>query len=296
MDANLSQGRGEKSMRINSNVMALQALHALNKNQSLMQKAMTRLTTGLRINSAADDPSGLAISERMRAQIRGLKQAQNNVKDAVSLLQTGEGALQQTTDILHRMRELVIKAQNTGVLSESDRTAIDVELSSLRDEIDRISATTTFNSKKLLDGSCGTDSPLEFQIGPTSESCDRISIEINDMSSKGLSNIEGTKLSIDISTPKAMDETLKGIDYAISKVTIQRTTLGAVENRLSYTMNNLETTETNLTEAESRIRDADMAEEMLNYTKYAMLSQVAMAMLAQANKQNESILKLLESM
>jgi len=283
-------------MRINSNVMALNALNALNRNQSLMEKAMARLSSGLRINSAADDPSGLAISERMRAQIRGLKQAQNNVQDAVSFLQTGEGALQQTTDILHRMRELVIKAQNTGVLSDSDRNSIETELSALRDEIDRIAATTTFNGKNILNGSLGKDSPAEFQIGATTEACDRISVEIEDMSSKGLSEIEDAKLSIDISSPKTMNETLKGIDAALDKVNLQRTKLGAVQNRLEYTMENLETTETNLTAAESRIRDADMAEEMLNYTKYAILSQVAMAMLVQANKQKESILQLLKNL
>jgi len=283
-------------MRINSNVMALQALNALNKNQSLMQKAMARLSSGLRINSAADDPAGLAISERMRAQIRGLKQAQNNVQDAVSFLQTGEGALQQTTDVLHRMRELVIKAQNTGVLSESDRDAIEIELSSLRDEIDRIAATTTFNTKNILNGTCGKNSPAEFQIGPSTEACDRISVEIEDMSSEGLSEVDGAKLSIDISSPSEMNKTLKGIDSALDKVNLQRTKLGAVQNRLEFTMENLETTELNLTEAESRIRDADMAEEMLNYTKYAILSQVAMAMLAQSNKQNAAILQLLQSM
>ncbi|MBP3284058.1 MAG: flagellin [Clostridia bacterium] len=283
-------------MRINSNVMALNALNALRKNQSYMEKSMKRLASGLRINSAADDPVGLAISERMRAQIRGLRQAQSNVQDAVSFLQTGEGALEQSTDILQRMRELVIKAQNTGVLSESDRSAIEVELSSLRDEIDRIAATTTFNTKNILDGSCGKDSPAVFQVGASTNDCDRISVEINDMSSKGLSDTEGARFSIDISSPSAMNETLKGIDSALSKVTLQRTTLGAVQNRLDYTMNNLETTEENLTAAESRIRDVDMAEEMMNYTKYAMLSQVAMTMLAQANKQNESILQLLQSL
>lgn len=283
-------------MRINSNVMALSALNALNRNQSLMQKAMARLSSGLRINSAADDPSGLAISERMRAQIRGLKQAQNNVQDAVSFLQTGEGALQQTTDILHRMRELVIKAQNTGVLTDNDRVSIATELDSLRDEIDRIAKTTTFNGKNILNGSLGKDSPAEFQIGASTEACDRISVEIEDMSSNGLVKVTGTRLSIDISSPTEMNKTLKGIDDAIDIVNLQRTKMGAVQNRLEYTMANLETTEENLTAAESRIRDADIAEEMMNYTKYAILSQVAMAMLAQANKQKESILQLLKSL
>ncbi len=282
-------------MRMNSMAMYSSALSALRTNQANMEKAMKRLSTGLRINSAADDPSGLAISERMRSQIRGLKQAQNNVQDACSMLQTGEGALQQTTDILHRMKELVIKAQNTGVLSESDRTAIDTELAMLRDEIDRIAKTTRFNSKNLLDGSLNADNPAIFQIGASSSEYDQISVTIDDMSSVGLSQDDG-RFSIDVSTRSAADQTLKNIEYALDKVTLQRTTLGATQNRLEYTMNNLATTEENLTAAESRIRDADMAEEIINYTKSAMLSQVAMAMLAQAQKQSQSILKLLESL
>lgn len=282
-------------MRMNSMSMYSSALSALRTNQANMEKAMKRLSTGLRINSAADDPSGLAISERMRSQIRGLKQAQNNVQDACSMLQTGEGALQQTTDILHRMKELTVKAQNSGVLSESDKDAISTELSMLRDEIDRIAKTTTFNGKHLLDGSLSDDNPAIFQIGASSSEYDQLSVTIDDMSSVGLSQEPG-RFSIDISTRDATNQTLKNIEYALSKVTLQRTKLGATQNRLEYTMNNLETTEENLTAAESRIRDADMAEEIINYTKSAMLSQVAMAMLAQAQKQSQSILQLLQTL
>lgn len=282
-------------MRMNSMSMYSSALSALRTNQANMEKAMKRLSTGLRINSAADDPSGLAISERMRSQIRGLKQAQNNVQDACSMLQTGEGALQQTTDILHRMKELTVKAQNSGVLSESDKDAISTELSMLRDEIDRIAKTTTFNGKHLLDGSLSDDNPAIFQIGASSSEYDQLSVTIDDMSSIGLSQEPG-RFSIDISTRDATNQTLKNIEYALSKVTLQRTKLGATQNRLEYTMNNLETTEENLTAAESRIRDADMAEEIINYTKSAMLSQVAMAMLAQAQKQSQSILQLLQTL
>ena len=282
-------------MRINSMSMFSTALNALRKNQSNMEKSMLRLSTGLRINSAADDPSGLAISEKMRAQIRGLKQAQNNVQDAVSMLQTSEGALQQTTDILHRMRELVIKAQNSGVLSESEKNAIASELTTLRDEVDRVAKTTTFNSKNLLDGSLSGDNSATFQIGASASEFDRISVEIKDMSSVGLSK-DGNKFSVDISTQESSNEALKNIDYALEQVNMQRSSLGATQNRLEYTMNNLETTEENLTEAESRIRDADMAEEMVNYMKYAMLSQVAMAMISQAKKHYESVLSLLDSL
>ena len=144
-------------MRINTNIMALNAQNKLTVNQSNVEKSIQRLSSGLRINSAADDAAGLAISEKMRAQVRGLGQAQDNAQDGISLIQTAEGALQQTTDILQRMRELVIKAQNTGVLTENDRTSISSELSTLRDEIDRIATSTTFNSKKLLNGELGNE-------------------------------------------------------------------------------------------------------------------------------------------
>lgn len=282
-------------MRINSMTMFSSALNALKQNESAMEKAMKRLSTGLRISSAADDPSGLAISERMRAQIRGLKQAQNNVQDAVSFLQTGEGALQQTTDILHRMRELTIKAQNTGVLDEDQKNSIAVELASLRDEIDRIAKTTTFNTKNLLDGSLSGENSAVFQIGASSEECDRISVSIEDMSSTGLSTTGG-RFTIDISNYEEANKTLENIDYALEKVTMQRNYMGATQNRLEYTMNNLETTEENLTEAESRIRDVDMAEEILNYTKAAMLSKVAMAMISQAKQHYQSVLSLLDTL
>jgi len=282
-------------MRINSMSMFSSALSALRKNQSAMEKSMQRLSTGLRINSAADDPSGLAISEKMRAQIRGLKQAQNNVQDAVSMLQTGEGALQQTTDILHRMRELVIKAQNSGVLSESEKNSIASELTTLRDEIDRIAKTTTFNSKHLLDGSLSGDNEAIFQIGASTSEFDKISVEIKDMSSIGLSK-DGNKFSVDISTSESSNEALKNIDYALEQVTMQRSSLGATQNRLEYTMNNLETTEENLTAAESRIRDVDMAEEMMNFIKHSMLTKVAMAMISHAKTHYQSVLSLLDSL
>jgi len=283
-------------MRINSNVMAITALNMYKKNVSLMQKSMGRLSSGLRINSAADDPSGLAISEKMRAQIRGLKQASENTEDAINFLSTAEGALQQTTDILQRMRELTIQAQNTGVLSDSSKEAIEMELNELRDEIDRIAYSTTFNTKNLLDGSLNDSNPAIFQIGASSSSYDKISISIGDMSSTGLSQDGTSKFSIDLSDNDAMDETLANIDYAINKVTSERSKIGATQNRLEYTLENLATTEENLTAAESRIRDVDIAEEMLNYTKYAMLAQVSLTMMAQANKQQQMVLQLLQGL
>ena len=283
-------------MRINSNIMAISALNMYKKNVSAMQKSMERLSSGLRINSAADDPSGLAISEKMRAQIRGLKQASENTEDAINFLSTAEGALNQTTSILQRMRELTIKAQNSGVLSDTDKVAIDLEMEQLRDEIDRIAHSTTFNTKNLLDGSLSASNPAVFQIGPNASEYDRIEITIADMSSVGLSKDGTSSFSIDLSTPEAMEKTLENIDYALNKTTSERAKMGAVQNRLEYTLENLATTEENLTAAESRIRDVDIAEEILEYTKSAMLAQVSLAMLSHANQQQSMILQLLQGL
>ncbi len=273
--------------------MALNAQNKLTANQSRVEGSIKKLSSGLRINSAADDAAGLAISEKMRAQIRGLGQAQDNAQDGISLLQTAEGALQQTTDILQRMRELTIKAQNTGVLTADDRTSISSELSTLRDEIDRIATSTTFNGKKLLNGSA---TGLNFKIGANTDTEDTISISISKMDSKGLNSVGGgtEKFTIEIDTAAHADATLNAIDYAISKVSEQRTNIGVLQNRMEYAISNLGTSEENLTAAESRIRDVDMAEEMVSYTKNSILNQAAMAMLAQANQQPQSILSLLQ--
>lgn len=376
-------------MRINTNVMALNAQNKLTSNQSAVESSIKKLSSGLRINGAADDASGLAISEKMRAQIRGLGQAQDNAQDGISLIQTAEGALQQTTDILQRMRELVIKAQNTGVLTDSDRTSISNELSTLRDEIDRISTSTTFNGKKLLDGTMatkldndgvtgavkydvagaaanttftlagsvdsdgrlqlsykvdgstrtvysdvsfgagaktvsgkvtfadagisidfgdddvvlsagtvktGATNRADFKIGANTFDEDVLSAGIGDMSSIGLNRSTSTKekFSIDISNATKANETLDAIDYALDRVSSQRSDLGVIQNRMEYAVSNLSTTEENLTAAESRIRDVDMAEEMVSYTKNTILNQSAMAMLAQANQQPQNILSLLQ--
>ncbi len=278
-------------MRINTNVMALNAQNKLTANQSKVEGSIKKLSSGLRINSAADDAAGLAISEKMRAQIRGLKQAQDNAQDGISLLQTAEGALQQTTDILQRMRELVVKAQNTGVLTDSDKTSISSELTTLRSEIDRIATSTTFNGKKLLNGTAGE---FKFKIGANTDAEDTISVTIADMSATGLKSGGGSAFSIAIDTAENANATLVAIDYAIGKVSEQRTNIGVLQNRMEYAISNLSTSEENLTAAESRIRDVDMAEEMVNYTKNSILNQAAMAMLAQANQQPQNILSLLQ--
>ena len=273
-------------MRINTNVMALNASNMLAGNQSGVQKSINKLSSGLRINSAADDAAGLAISEKMRSQIRGLDQAESNAQDGISLIQTAEGALQQTTDILQRMRELVIKSENNGVLSEEDKTAIDTEMAELSTEIDRIAKSTTFNGKALLDGSREAEGDaLKFKVGANTLDEDTLSVTIGSMKAEDL--------GVDKITTKTA-AALETIDAAIQKVSSQRAKLGAVQNRMEYAIESISVTGENLTSAESRIRDVDMASEMVNFTKNNILQQSAMSMLAQANQQPMQILSLLQ--
>ena len=271
-------------MRINTNIMALNASNMLAGNQNGVQKSINKLSSGLRINSAADDAAGLAISEKMRSQIRGLDQAESNAQDGISLIQTAEGALQQTTDILQRMRELVIKSENSGVLSPDDETAIKTEMEELSTEIDRIAKSTTFNGKTLLDGKWETEE-LKFKVGANTLGEDTLKVNIGSMSSESL----GVK-TIDLKS----ENILGTIDAAIQKVSAQRAKLGAYQNRMEYAIESITVTGENLTSAESRIRDVDMASEMVNYTKNNILQQSAMSMLAQANQQPMQILSLLQ--
>ena len=272
-------------MRINTNVMALNAQNMLAGNQGSVQKSINKLSSGLRINGAADDASGLAISEKMRSQIRGLNQAESNAQDGISLIQTAEGALQQTTDILQRMRELVVKAENDGVLSPKDKEAIDVEIQALKTEINRIADSTTFNGRKLLDGTGGT---FKFKIGANTLPGDTLTINIGSMKT------DAGALSLTNVGITATEQSLMDIDAAIVKVSSERAQLGAIQNRMEYAIESLSATAENLTAAESRIRDVDMASEMVNYTKNNILQQSAMAMLAQANQQPQQILSLLQ--
>ena len=255
---------------------------------------MEKLSTGSRINSAADDASGLMIREKMVSQIKSLEQAMENGKDAISFLETAEGALSQTTNVLQKMRELVIGAQNSGTLAEQDKHAISLELEQLQDEINRISSTTTFNGKKLLDGTFGAGTEASFKIGASSSSSDSISIQIDDMSAKGLSQDKTNDFSINIDTEEDMAKTLENIDYALNTVLHQRAQLGATENRLDYALENLTTTKTNLTDANSRIRDVDIAEEITRYQNEALKVQASMMMMAQANQQPSIVLTLLK--
>jgi len=279
-------------MTVTSPSLYASALSSLKSSDLGMGKSMEKLSSGLRINSAADDASGLAISEKMGAQITSLKQASANAKDAVSFLETADGYLSQSTEIVQKMRDLVVKAQNTGVLTEEENSKIRDELSSLKQELNRIANTAEFNTKKMFDGSLAGEGAV-FKVGASSGNNDNITIHLNDMTTKGLASNGKDDLSIDISSEEAMNETLQGLDNALQKITDQRAYIGATENRLQYTLNNLSTTTENLTAAQSRIKDVDMAQEIVNYTKYSMLNQVSVSMLSQANSQARNVLSLL---
>jgi flagellin len=268
--------------------MAMNAHRQLSINSSNQAKSIEKLSSGLRINRAGDDAAGLSISEKMRAQIRGLNQASRNAQDGISLIQTAEGALNETQEILQRMRELATQASNDTNVA-ADRTAIQTEITQLTSEIDRIATTTQFNTQNLLDGSIasGTAS-ITFQIGANSG--ETLGLKIEAMSSAALS-IDSSVVGVASTGSAQASITL--ISAAIGKVSTQRSKLGAVQNRLEHTIKNLDVASENLQSSESRIRDVDMAKEMMNSTKANILSQAAQAMLGQANQNPQGVLQLL---
>lgn len=272
--------------------MAMTSYRNLSANYGKMALAMERLSSGMRINRAADDPAGLAISEKMRAQIRGLEMAQKNAQDGISLIQTAEGALNETHSILHRVRELAVQAANDSYMTEGDRQAIQMEVNELLDEIDSIAGRTEFNTQKLLDGNF-TDKKIH--TGANAGQSMGISIGAMDSSSLGLDELRADPEGEEggILTQEAADKAIGLADTAINRVSTERARLGAKQNRLEHTINNLSVTHENLVAAESRIRDADMAKEMMNFTKYYMLTQAAQAILAQANQIPQGMLQLL---
>jgi len=271
-------------LRINSNIEALNAHRNLLRTSRALARSMERLSSGLRINRASDDAAGLAISEKLHGQIRGLNQAIRNAQDGISLIQTAEGALQETHSILQRMRELAVQAAN-DTLTETDRTAIQEEIDALVAEIDRIANATEFNTKKLLDGSvAGT--PLSFQVGANTGQA--ITVTIDTASSVAL-----TVDSLSVTSVDGALSAIELIDAAITAVSSSRAKLGAVQNRLEHTINNLSVATENLQAAQSRIRDVDMAQEMMNFTRLQILQQAGTAMLAQANLAPQAVLQLL---
>lgn len=264
-------------MIINHNISSMNALRNLNINSSAMSKTMEKLSSGYRINRAADDAAGLAISEKMRAQISGLRQAQRNAQDGISLIQTAEGALNEVHSMLRRIRDLALQAAN-DTNTDADKAEIQKEVEQLIAEISGIAVRTEFNTKKLL-ASGGT---VTLQIGANSGQ----TIEVN------LVKMTATKLAINEFSVSGSVK-LSKIDEAISMVSSFRSSLGAVQNRLEHTINNLAVSEENLQAAESRIRDADMAAEIAELTKAQILQQAGTAMLAQANMKSQSVLSLL---
>lgn len=273
-------------MRINTNVAAMNTYSRLTAANTAKSNSLAKLSSGSRINKAGDDAAGLAISEKMKAQIGGLTQAKRNAQDGISLVQTAEGALNESHSILERMRDLAVQGKN-GTLTDDDRASINKELSALHLELTRISTDTEFNTQKLLNNA---DNKFTFQIGANSGQ--EIGVTIGNM---GGESLLGGLASFTLGTGGANADTmLKSIDDAIKKVSDQRADLGAVQNRLEHTINNLTATNENLSEANSRIRDVDMAEEMMTFTKSNILSQAATSMLAQANAMPNSVLNLLQ--
>ena len=269
-------------MRIQHNISALNTHRNLAFNNTQAGKSLEKLSSGYKINRAGDDAAGLAISEKMRGQIRGLDMASKNAQDGISLIQTAEGALNETHAILQRMRELAVQAANDTNVQE-DRDALQREADQLVAEITRISTTTEFNTQKLLDG---TFTAKVLQIGANEGQTITV----------GILNMDANVLGVDgvnFADSNAAQGAITSVDEAIKLVSEERSKLGAIQNRLEHTINNLGTTSENLTAAESRIRDTDMAKEMMNYTKNNILMQAAQSMLAQANQQPQGVLQLL---
>jgi flagellin len=275
------------SLTLGTNVASLAAQRNLSRNEGVMNKAMARLSSGLRINTAADDAAGLAISEKLRASLRGLAQAQRNANDGISMLQTAEGALNETSDMLVRMRELAVQSAN-GTLGTNERVALHSEFTQLRQEIDRIATVTDFAGIKLLDGS--QSAGVTFQVGTGNTSNDRIAVSI---AAAYTSSLNSSLNTATISTVSGAQSSLTYIDTAINTLNQKRGVYGAKQNRLYTTINNLSAAHENLSAANSRIRDADVAAESANFTRSQILMQAGVSVLAQANQLPSSALSLI---
>ena len=278
-------------MRINTNVAAMNTYSRLTAANTAKSNSLAKLSSGSRINKAGDDAAGLAISEKMKAQIGGLTQAKRNAQDGISLVQTAEGALNESHSILERMRDLTVQGKN-GTLTDEDRESINKELFALHEELGRIAKTTEFNTQNLLGSTAAKGAPASFTFQIGANQGQTLTVKIGNMSGVSLLGA-ADKFTLGKAGANA-DKLLGSIDDAIKKVSSQRASLGAVQNRLEHTINNLTATNENLSEANSRIRDVDMAEEMMTFTKSNILSQAATSMLAQANAMPNSVLNLLQ--
>ncbi|MCI6784420.1 MAG: flagellin [Lachnospiraceae bacterium] len=275
-------------MVVQHNLQAANTNRQLGITTSAQAKSTEKLSSGYKINRAADDAAGLSISEKMRSQIRGLNKASSNAQDGVSLVQTAEGALNETHSILQRMNELATQAAN-GTNTSVDRSAIRAELDQLTSEIDRIQSTTQFNTMNLLDGTfSGTNNKMKLQVGALSGQS--IDFSIANMCATKI----GLKASLSVSTFTKAGTYMKAVQDAIETVSKQRSAMGAIQNRLEHTIANLDTTSENTQSAESRIRDTDMASEMVTYSKNNILAQAGQSMLAQANQSTQGVLSLLQ--
>jgi flagellin len=274
---------------VTSNVAALNAYRNLSNTQTSQNSSLEKLSSGYRINRAADDAAGLAISQGLQAQIGGLSVAVRNAQDAISVVQTADGALNETQVILQRMRNLAVQAASGGSQGATAQAASQTEFSQLQSEIDRIAGTTNFNGQNLLDGTyTGT-----FQIGANNSANDRITADLTGtaMTTTGLAVDTGT---VSLADTASAQSAIDAIDAALNTVSTTRATLGAYQNRFQHTVNNLNVSVENLTASNARIQDTDMASEMVSFTQAQILSQAGTAMLAQANQQPQSILKLLQ--
>jgi len=281
-------------MIINHNISAMFANRTLSTQVKRVDSNIEKLSSGMRINRAADDASGLAVSEKLRGQIRGLNQAERNIQNGVSFIQTTEAYLGETQDILHRLRELSVQSAN-GVYTDEDRLQIQVEVSQLVDEINRIASHAQFNGMNMLTGAFteGSDRIMQFQIGANMDQNERVYIGAMTAEALGIQGTQGNNESISISTPDQANRTIGVLDTALRVVSKQRADLGAYQNRFQMASVGIATAAENLQAAESRIRDVDMASEMVDYVKNQILVQSSTAMLAQANTQPQTVLQLL---
>jgi len=264
--------------------------------QNEVTKSIQKLSSGQRINNAADDASGLAVSEKLRSQIRGLNQADRNIQNGVSFIQTSEGYLQETQDILHRIRELAVQSAN-GVYSNEDRMQIQVEVSQLVDEVNRIASHAQFNGMNILTGAfarnSATGKTMQFQVGANMDQFVQIYVGTMTAQSLGLKDAQGITGTLSLSNAEGANNAIGNVDVALRRVSKQRADLGAYQNRFEMAAKGIAVASENMQASESAIRDVDMALEMVNYTKNTILSQAGTAMLAQANTKTNSVMQLL---
>ncbi|NBK91799.1 flagellin [bacterium 1XD21-13] len=281
-------------MRIQHNITALNAHRNLSNNNSFVGKNLEKLSSGYKINRAGDDAAGLAISEKMRAQITGLETAQKNAQDGVSLVQTAEGALTEVHSMLNRMVELATQSAN-GTYSTLNRGEMQKEIEQLKTEINRISDSANFNGKFLFNAASGATEKITLHVGETSDDFNQIGVTLGRMATDSIgSTTLGMVEDIDISDVAGAKDAIDIANAAIDAISSMRSTFGALQNRLDHTINNLGVQTENITAAESRIRDVDMAKEMMAYTKNNILVQASQAMLAQANQVPQGVLQLLQ--